>query len=124
MTKEQFEVLFEGKKSWGRTDGQFIAPRSEIDRVFMTAKGDLNKIEEMLGWKKGHFFWRRGLVRIDVDDVRKYNLRMATGNEEGAMKGMWRAGGFAYSKGGKRGVAEAIIDPIKAEDARIMTLTY
>lgn len=52
--------------------------------------------------------WGEGpITRVNIKDVRRHNLRMPWGNEEGAIHGEWLPGGLLPS-GGK----EAVIDSL------------
>lgn len=96
-----------GRDPIGRPDGQFITTRAELERVVREANGDVAKLEKLLGIPEGS--WQgREIVRIELDAnaLKEHNLRMATGNEDGANE-LWIPGGKTIE-----GVDEAVINQI------------
>jgi len=95
----------------------FVMPKNYCDEIISKADGDISIIEESLGFPKGYFSDGGGLVRIDVDDISKINIRIPSGNETGA-NNLWIPGGFTSG-----GVPEAITDIIPLNDTIITRLT-
>ena len=107
MTQKQYVRFVDGSSYIGCPDNsQFIAPKEFMDEINNLANGDIYVFEEMLGFDKGYFSSEGGLVRFNIKDPTKLNLRMPSGNEFGA-NDHWIPGG--YTDGG---TAEAIIDKI------------
>ncbi len=80
-----------GRDLIGHPDGQFIMTKVEMDSLLSTTGGDVAKIENALGIEPGD--WQGlDLVRIDIPEPDKFQLRMPTGNEPQANK-LWLPGG-------------------------------
>uniref|UniRef100_A0A915DSY3 ShKT domain-containing protein n=1 Tax=Ditylenchus dipsaci TaxID=166011 RepID=A0A915DSY3_9BILA len=104
MTENSLDQF--GREMLGKPDNnRFVIPRAYMDLVLLTANGNISVIESELGIPAGH--WRgHQMVRIDVPEPQKLNLRMATGNENGANQ-LWIPGGLLPN-----GIPEAIIDNV------------
>lgn len=104
-----------GRDIIGRLDGQFVMSKIEMDNLLKKAKGDLSFIENELGIPSG---WWKGedIVRIDILNVKKQNVRMPTGNESGA-NDLWLPGGKLPN-----GYSEAVMDAIKKGDYKEIIL--
>lgn len=88
----------------GQKDGtSFVMPKEEADRLIASAGGDKRKLEDALGLPKGTLDDNE-LVRVDIPEPRKLNVRMPSGNEAGA-NDLWLPGGKL--PGGNH---EAVID--------------
>lgn len=79
-------------------------PKSVADDVIKKANGDVRKLEELLGLNPGDL--GDNPIRLDVPDTK--NIRVPSGNEDGAWDGYWTPGW--YTKPG--GVIKAVIDPV------------
>lgn len=80
-----------GRKMLGRPDGQFVMSKKQMTKLLKKAKGRLDFIEKQLGIPKG--LWKdKTLVRIDIPEPQKLNLRIPNGNEGGA-NDLWLPGG-------------------------------
>ncbi len=96
-----------GRDAVGRPDGVFVMPSSEADALVARTGGDTSQMESELGVPAGS--WSASgstLSRIDVADPNSLNLRMASGNEEGA-NALWLPGGQTPNNG-----SEAVVDQI------------
>jgi hypothetical protein len=75
----------------GRSDGQFVLPPKVLDDIFLRTKGDMALIEKELGIPAGS--WQdQEFVRIDISDPKSLNVRLPSGNEDGA-NDLWIPGG-------------------------------
>lgn len=94
-----------GRKLLGRPDGQFVMAKKEMDRLLKKSKGNLAYIETELGIPAGA--WKgKTLVRIDIPQPQKLNLRLPSGNEGGA-NALWLPGGKLPN-----GYLEAVLNQI------------
>lgn len=92
------------KYGFGQRDGTaFVLPKSEADKILRDSQGDTELIEESLGLPKG-FLSDNNLVRVDIPDPEKANIRLPSGNEAGANP-QWIPGGKLPN-----GNSEAVID--------------
>ena len=98
-----------GRVKIGRPDGQFMAPKGEIDALLARANGDISIIERELGIPAGSWQGKQ-LSRIDVPNTSAQNRRIPSGNEAGA-NDEWLPGGI--TSGGK---SEAVIDQVNQGD--------
>ena len=87
----------------GPPSGTFVMPSSVADNLIAEARGDVVKLEQLLGLGRGSLGTKP--VRIDIPNP--IGLRMPSGNELGA-NSQWIPGG--YTSGG---LIEAIIDSPK-----------
>jgi hypothetical protein len=95
-----------GRDRLGRSDGQFVMAKQELDALLLKAEGKIEYIEKELGipaaaWKD------RQIVRIDVANPRELRLRIPSGNE-GGVNELWLPGGYLPN-----GIKEAVCDPIE-----------
>ncbi|WP_083198664.1 hypothetical protein [Mycobacterium malmoense] len=86
-----------------RDGTSFVMPKHEADAMLEAAKGDLRMIENDLGLPEG-FLDSNNIVRIDIPNPEKYNVRIPSGNEAGANE-QWIPGGFLPD-----GASEAVVD--------------
>jgi hypothetical protein len=87
----------------GQRDGTtFLFPTSEIDDLMAQTGGDHAALERALGLPEGYL--NDSAIRVDVPDLRDYDLRVPSGNEAGA-NDQWLPGGFL-----PQGMPEAVID--------------
>jgi hypothetical protein len=94
-----------GRKMLGRTDGQFVMNKKEMDDLLLKASGRLSFIETELGIPSG--YWQNTeLIRIDIQRPRRLHIRIPSGNETGANE-LWIPGGKLPN-----GYSESVIDPI------------
>ena len=91
----------------------FVMPTKYADKVIKNSNGNINYIEEKLGFPKGYFKYGGGLVRIDVEDLSDLDLRLPSGNETGA-NSMWIPGGETSG-----GVPEAILNTVPLDKTRV-----
>ena|GEM_PF-812434 len=112
MTGDAYRDYAKGKPFVGRPDGQFISTTTDIDGVLSRSKGDVALIEKELGIEPGPYGWqgKGGIVRVNIQNPEKFNLRIPNGNESGANK-LWEPGGFVPG-----GSAEAVVDQIPASN--------
>jgi len=80
-----------GRKLLGRQDGQFVMPTKELNKLIDKKGVTIADIEKELGipasaWKG------KVLVKIDIAQPEKLNLRIPKGNEAGANE-LWIPGG-------------------------------
>lgn len=95
-----------GRDIIGRLDGQFVMSKTEMDDLLKKAKGNLSYLEDELGIPSGG--WKgKELIRIDILNIKKQNIRMPTGNEAGA-NDLWLPGGKL-----PKGYSESVMDAIK-----------
>ncbi|CAJ1586154.1 hypothetical protein [[Mycobacterium] wendilense] len=88
----------------GQRDGtSFVMTGADADHLVRTASGDPRAMEKALGLPVG-FLDENAIVRIDIPDPGRYNLRMPSGNEAGA-NDQWIPGGYLPD-----GLPEAVID--------------
>lgn len=97
----------------GRADGCFVMPKYICDELDDKFNGDIARYEKALSFTEGYFSAQGGLVRIDIFEIDDLNLRMSSGNEEGA-NSYWLPGGFTIG-----GIPEAVIDPIPKNRIKI-----
>lgn len=87
-----------------RADGTtFVMPKAEADALIAGAGGDMAKLEEALGLPAGTLSNDK-LVRIDFPQPKEGNIRIPSGNEDGANT-QWIPGGKLPT-----GANEAVID--------------
>ncbi|TKR30484.1 hypothetical protein FCE95_10220 [Luteimonas gilva] len=87
-----------------RADGTtFVMPKAEADALIASAGGDTAKLEEALGLPPGTLA-NDPLVRIDFPNPKEGNIRIPSGNEDGANT-QWIPGGKLPT-----GSNEAVID--------------
>ena len=91
----------------------FVMPAKYADKVIQNSNGNINYIEEKLGFPKGYFKYGGGLVRIDIKDLSDLNLRLTSGNEIGA-NSFWIPGGETSG-----GVPEAILNTVPLDRTRV-----
>ena len=91
----------------------FVMPAKYADKVIQNSNGNINYIEEKLGFPKGYFKYGGGLVRIDIKDLSDLNLRLPSGNEIGA-NSFWIPGGETSG-----GVPEAILNTVPLDRTRV-----
>jgi len=108
LSKQQYKSFLEGKEYMGRPDGQFVIPTVDADKI---SDEFLRYFEKKLGLKKNTFKDGKGLVRIDVKNIEKYNPRLPEGKESGVNK-FWKEGGETSG-----GISEALINPVHYKDA-------
>jgi len=87
----------------GPPGGTFVLPKSQADNLIAQAGGDVNKLEDLLGLKRGDLGTTP--YRINIDNPS--GLRMPDGNESGANIN-WIPGGKTSG-----GIFEATIDQIQ-----------
>ncbi|PNV72623.1 TIGR04388 family protein [Leptospira inadai] len=102
VPESAYKGFIEGKSQIGRSSGQFITTKAEMDRLLLNTGGDTGKINKALGVN-----WNEPLYRIDVHNPLLHNARLPIGIEGGA-NSKFRWGG--YTSGGK---PEVVIDPVK-----------
>lgn len=95
-----------GRQLLGRVDGQFIMSKRELDLLWQETSGNFEKIEKALGINPGDWA-NRTMVRIDIPNPKNLNIRIPTGNEKGAIDGLWIPGGKLPC-----GYLEAVVDQI------------
>ena len=111
MTKDQYELYVEGNEYIGMPDNtQFITTKQHMDSIADEASGNIAVYEKKLGFEEGHFSEGGGLVRIDVNDPKKLNARIPSGNEMGANEHFVPGG---YTDGGS---PECVVDKIPNDD--------
>jgi len=104
-----------GRDIIGRLDGQFVMSKTEMDDLLKKAKGNLSYVEDELGIPPGG--WKgKELIRIDILNVKKQNIRMPTGNEAGA-NDLWLPGGKL-----PKGYSESVMDAIKKGDYKEISI--
>ena len=91
----------------------FVMPTKYADKVIKNSNGNINYIEEKLGFPKGYFKYGGGLVRIDIEDLSDLDLRLPSGNETGANP-LWIPGGETSG-----GVPEAILNTVPLDKTRV-----
>jgi len=91
----------------------FAMPTKYADKVIQNSNGNINYIEEKLGFPKGYFKYGGGLVRIDIEDLSDLDLRLPSGNETGA-NSLWITGGETSG-----GVPEAILNTVPLDKTRV-----
>ncbi|MDG4967431.1 T7SS effector LXG polymorphic toxin [Lactococcus lactis] len=105
---------FAPSKDWnngiiGGEDGaSFWLSKDQADLIEQAAGGDNRKFEELLGFEEG-YLGDEPLNRIDVapDVVAQHDLRIPSGNEEGANE-FWKPGGYTDPGG----MSEAVMNNI------------
>jgi hypothetical protein len=91
----------------------FVMPKKYADKVIQDSNGNINYIEEKLGFPKGYFKYGGGLVRIDIEDLSGLDLRLPSGNETGA-NSLWIPGGETSG-----GVPEAVLNTVPLDKTRV-----
>ena len=91
----------------------FVMPKKYADKVIQDSNGNINYIEEKLGFPKGYFKYGGGLVRIDIEDLSGLDLRLPSGNETGA-NSLWIPGGETSG-----GVPEAVLNTVPLDMTRV-----
>jgi len=89
--------------SVGPPGGTFVLPKSQADLLIQQAGGDVNKLEDLLGLKRGDL--GTNPFRIDINNPS--GLRMPSGNEAGANE-FWIPGGKTSGR-----ILEATVDQIQ-----------
>ncbi len=94
-----------GRKLLGRADGQFVMCKKEMDKLLHKKNITIADIERTLGiptdaWKG------KVLVRIDIREPKKLNLRIPRGTEAGA-NNLWIPGGKLPT-----GYTEGVVDQV------------
>jgi hypothetical protein len=82
----------------------FVMPAREADALLVSAGGDMRAMESSLDLPD-KFLDSNALMRIDIPRPRELNLRPPSGNEAGAIDGLWIPGGRLPN-----GNLEAVID--------------
>ena len=113
MSLESYNKYVVPSKTIGRADGCFVMPIYICDEIDKKFDGDISVYEKSLSFTEGYFSSQGGMVRLDIFDISDLNLRMASGNEEGA-NSYWLPGGFTMGA-----IPEAIVDPIPKERAHV-----
>ena len=94
-----------GRNTVGRSDGQFVMSKYDMDNLLSKAKGEISIIENELGIPNG--LWKNNnLIRIDIPKPKRLHIRIPSGNEGGA-NDLWIPGGKLPN-----GYLESVIDPI------------
>ncbi len=109
IPESKYKAFVESKPMVGDPAGQFVFPRSEVDRLLAT--GNRETIKKALGIPESS--WNEPLRRIDIQNPLLYNARFPTGLERGA-NSQFHWGG--YTSGG---VPELVIDPVPASAATV-----
>lgn len=91
----------------------FVMPLKSADDVIQNSNGNLNYIEQSLGFPKDYFKYGGGLVRIDIYDFNNLNFRLPSGNEVGA-NSFWIPGGETSGR-----VPEAVLDTVPLDQTKI-----
>ena len=95
------KISYQAPKGYaGPPGGTFVMPTSIADDLIARARGDISKLERLLGLDPGEL----GTNPVRIDIVNPSGLRMPSGNEKGA-NSKWIPGG--YTSGG---IPEIIID--------------
>lgn len=113
MGLESYNKFVVPAEKIGRSDGCFVMPKYICDEIDKKFGGDISSYEKSLSFTEGYFSKQGGLVRIDIFDISDLNLRMASGNEDGA-NDFWLPGGFTMGA-----IPEAVVNPIPKERIRI-----
>lgn len=87
----------------GPPGGTFVLPRYQADEIIMESDGDVKRLENLLGLKRGEL--GANPYRIDISEPS--GLRMPSGNERGA-NANWIPGGKTSA-----GILEATVDQIQ-----------
>ncbi|GAA6171761.1 RHS repeat-associated core domain-containing protein [Colwellia sp. KU-HH00111] len=94
-----------GRDPVGRDDGQFVMATKQVNEMLSRTNGDMGMIETELGIPGGT--WQgQEMVVIEIADPKSVNLRIPSGNEEGANE-LWLAGG-QLPTGHDEGVTDSI----------------
>lgn len=94
-----------GRSILGRSDGQFVMNKNDMDDLLAKAHGQIIVIETELGIPSG--LWQHGrIIRIDIPKPKRLHIRIPSGNEIGANE-LWIPGGKLPN-----GYSESVIDPI------------
>jgi len=94
-----------GRDPVGRGDGQFVMATQQVNEMLFRTNGDMGMIETELGIPGGT--WQgQEMVVIQIADPKSVNLRIPSGNEEGANE-LWLAGG-QLPTGHDEGVTDSI----------------
>jgi filamentous hemagglutinin len=115
MTKKNID-----KYGIGQKDGtSFVMTRKQADQIISSANGDAKVMEKALGLPEG-FLDGNELIRVDIPNPGKLNLRIPSGNEAGASK-QWIPGGRLPD-----GNLEAVIDAgdISPKEYEIVPLDF
>jgi hypothetical protein len=86
-------------------NGGFVMPKSEFDNLLYDTGGNLRLIEQKLELPVGYYGDGSDLLIAHIKPENMNGLRLPSGNELGAMDGLWISGG--YTKGG---IPEAVMD--------------
>lgn len=94
-----------GRSILGRSDGQFVMSKQDMDDLLDKVHGEITLIEVELGIPSG--LWQNnGLIRIDIPKPKRLHVRIPSGNEIGANE-LWIPGGKLPN-----GYSESVVDPI------------
>ncbi|MEM1243284.1 MAG: hypothetical protein AAGG80_00520 [Pseudomonadota bacterium] len=93
-----------GKDLIGDPEGQFVIPKTTMDKLLTKAGRDLKFVRSKLGIPKGR--WKGRIRRVDIHNPLLHNLRLPSGLERGS-NSMFRWGGYT-----KNGLPEATISPV------------
>jgi hypothetical protein len=94
-----------GREFIGRTDGQFVMNKKEMNELIIKANGNLSYLETELGIPSG--LWKNSrIIRIDIPSPRRLHIRLPSGNEAGTNE-LWIPGGKLPN-----GYSESVIDRI------------
>ena len=92
-------------KMLGRRDGVYVISTKRMEELMASTQGDMALIEKELAIPAGD--WQsRVMCRVDVKLPKDFDLRMPSGNEEGANE-FFKPGGFTAN-----GVPEAVVNAI------------
>ena len=104
-----------GRDPVGRVDGQFVMSSTQVNDMLARTEGSLSEIEKELGIPSGTWQGQEMSV-IEVTNPKELNLRLPTGNEEGANP-LWLSGGKLPT-----GYDEAVIDNIPAGEYKELSI--
>jgi hypothetical protein len=105
-----------GRDYVGRSDGQFVMTKSQLDDILVRTNGDMALIEKELGIPAGQ--WQKDeMLVIEIANPKAHNLRMPTGREDGANE-LWLAGGKLPT-----GHDEAVTDAIPKGSYKEMSIS-
>lgn len=94
-----------GRDPVGRDDGQFVMTTKQVNEILLRTGGDMEMIETELGIPTGT--WKgQEMVIIEIEDPKSADLRIPSGNEEGANE-LWLVGG-QLPTGHDEGVTDSI----------------
>ncbi|MEY3210898.1 MAG: hypothetical protein RIT28_1379, partial [Pseudomonadota bacterium] len=108
VPKDVLDRFGRDKLGWP-DNSQFVMTKGELDAVLAKANGDISIIEQELGIPAGTWAGRE-MVRIDIPAPETLNVRMPSGNEDGANP-LWIPGGKLPT-----GYNEAVVNNILSGD--------